>query len=70
MEIPFDIPIGGFNDSEESRIFSPPLTTVHMPFSHQALCALRLLSEMRKGTTLPICPEDKAHNPKSPGGAC
>jgi AraC-like DNA-binding protein len=50
MEIPFDIPIGGFNDSEESRIFSPPLTTVHMPFSHQALCALRLLSEMRKGT--------------------
>ncbi len=55
MEIPFDIPIGGFNDSEESRIFSPPLTTVHMPFSHQALCALRLLSEMRSG----IPPPDK-----------
>ncbi len=52
IDIPFDIPVGGFNDSEESRIFSPPLTTVHMPFSHQALRALRMLSEMRGGAPL------------------
>ncbi len=53
IDIPLDIPVGGFNDSEESRIFSPPLTTVHMPFSHQALSALRMLSEMRGGAPLP-----------------
>lgn len=52
IEIPSDIPVGGFNDSEESRIFSPPLTTVHMPFSHQALHALHMLYEMRAGASL------------------
>lgn len=52
IDIPSDIPVGGFNDSEESRIFSPPLTTVHMPFNHQALRALRMLSEMRSGALL------------------
>ena len=49
IEIPSTISIGGFNDSEESRIFSPPLTTVRMPFTRQVLSALRLLIDMSKG---------------------
>ena len=49
IDIPSTLPIGGFNDSEESRIFSPPLTTVRMPFTRQVLSALRLLIDMSKG---------------------
>ena len=52
IDIPFDVPLGGFNDSEESRIFSPPLTTVRKPFSHQAMRALRMVSEMHSGLPL------------------
>ncbi len=51
IDIPSTLPIGGFNDSEESRIFSPPLTTVKMPFIRQVLSALRLLIDMRNGNS-------------------
>jgi len=52
ISVPMQIPIAGFNDSEESRVFSPPLTTVHMPFTRQVICALRLLMAMGKGASV------------------
>jgi DNA-binding LacI/PurR family transcriptional regulator/AraC-like DNA-binding protein/signal transduction histidine kinase len=52
--IPEDILVGGFNNITESRILSPQLTTVAMPFQEQGMKALRiLLKKIRKKS----CPE-------------
>lgn len=49
VRIPADIALGGFNDSDESNLFSPTYTTVRMPFERQALQAFRMLLERLDG---------------------
>jgi DNA-binding LacI/PurR family transcriptional regulator/AraC-like DNA-binding protein/signal transduction histidine kinase len=48
-EIPGDVIVGGFNDITESRIVSPQLTTVSMPFKAEGQEALKLLIHMVQG---------------------
>jgi len=47
--IPADLALGGFNDSDESNLFSPTYTTVHMPFDRQAVQAFRMLLDLLEG---------------------
>ena len=47
--IPADVALGGFNDSDESNLFSPTYTTVRMPFERQAVQAFHMLLEMLDG---------------------
>lgn len=47
--VPSDTAVVGFNDSSESRIVNPPLTTVHLPFRAQASEGLRTLYNLWKG---------------------
>jgi len=51
FRIPADIALGGFNDSDESNLFSPTYTTVRMPFERQALQAFHMLLERIEGKT-------------------
>ncbi|MCX8014343.1 MAG: substrate-binding domain-containing protein, partial [Rectinema sp.] len=47
--IPKDVALGGFNDSEESYLLSPTLTTVNMPFAKQASQAFKSLKRILSG---------------------
>lgn len=47
--IPDDLLLAGFNDTIESRIASPPFTTVQLPFGDQALLAFRDLCALMTG---------------------
>lgn len=47
--IPADVALGGFNDSDESNLFSPTYTTVHMPFDRQAVQAFHMLLDLLEG---------------------
>lgn len=49
VRIPADLALGGFNDSDESNLFSPTYTTVHMPFERQALQAFAMLFDQLSG---------------------
>lgn len=53
FRIPTDIALGGFNDSDESNLFSPTYTTVHVPFERQALQAFHMLLERLDGKRPP-----------------
>jgi LacI family transcriptional regulator len=45
LRIPQDVSVGGFNDMPFVDMFSPPLTTVHVPQYHIGVEAARLLLE-------------------------
>ncbi|MCE1196407.1 substrate-binding domain-containing protein [bacterium] len=49
VRIPADLALGGFNDSDESNLFSPTYTTVRMPFERQALQAFAMLFDLLAG---------------------
>jgi DNA-binding LacI/PurR family transcriptional regulator/AraC-like DNA-binding protein len=49
VRIPADLALGGFNDSDESNLFSPTYTTVRMPFERQALQAFTMLFDQLAG---------------------
>jgi DNA-binding LacI/PurR family transcriptional regulator/AraC-like DNA-binding protein len=49
VRIPADLALGGFNDSDESNLFSPTYTTVRMPFERQALQAFAMLFDRLAG---------------------
>lgn len=53
-QIPQDIKVLGFDDSQESRVFSPTLSTVHIHTQSMAFSALRLLLSRMKEPTLAI----------------
>jgi DNA-binding LacI/PurR family transcriptional regulator/AraC-like DNA-binding protein/signal transduction histidine kinase len=44
--IPKDVAVGGFNDSAESHLLSPTLTTIHMPFGQQGVDAFKMLMSL------------------------
>ncbi len=49
FRIPADIALGGFNDTDESNLFSPTYTTVRMPFERQAPQAFHMLLDRLDG---------------------
>jgi DNA-binding LacI/PurR family transcriptional regulator/AraC-like DNA-binding protein/signal transduction histidine kinase len=59
--VPDDLALTGFNDSEESRLTYPPLTTVRMPFDSQGAEAFKLILDRLEGRTIgdppPLMPE-------------
>ncbi len=53
LQVPGDVAVTGFNDSAESRLASPPLTTAAMPFHEQGARALRTLVSSMSGEKVP-----------------
>lgn len=49
FQVPADVAVTGFNDSPESRLLAPPLTTVSMPFREQGRRGLAALAELWQG---------------------
>jgi signal transduction histidine kinase/AraC-like DNA-binding protein len=49
LRVPADVVVTGFNDTAESRLASPPLTTVAMPFREQGARAVRTLMSLMSG---------------------
>jgi DNA-binding LacI/PurR family transcriptional regulator/AraC-like DNA-binding protein len=45
-QVPGDYRVGGFNDTIEGRVLSPPLTTVHLPYAGLAGESFRILREL------------------------
>ncbi len=52
-QVPADIAVAGINDSPESRLSAPPLTTIAMPFREQGARGLSLLHDMWEGGSDP-----------------
>jgi signal transduction histidine kinase/AraC-like DNA-binding protein len=52
-QVPADVAVAGFNDSPESLLSTPPLTTVAMPFKEQGAKGLEMLHEMWEGSKEP-----------------
>ena len=50
--VPGDIAVAGFNDTIESRLSHPPMTTVAMPFQAQGTSSLGILLELLAGKTI------------------
>ena len=53
IQIPQDVAFAGFNDSLEGRLFTPPLTSVVMPFYEQSMRAVTELLARLSGAPLP-----------------
>ena len=53
ISIPADIAVAGFDDSEESAVSSPPITTIHQPREQIARTALRTLLRLIDGEEVP-----------------
>jgi PAS domain S-box-containing protein len=51
--IPEDVSVVGFDDIEEARFASPPLTTVHQPLYEQGRRATEMLLDMLAGKEVP-----------------
>jgi hypothetical protein len=49
ISVPTDIAVVGFDDVDEARAFSPPLTTVRQPFDEMCTRALEKLIKMSRG---------------------
>lgn len=50
--IPGDLAVAGFNDTSESRLSSPPMTTVAMPFKVQGEIALDNMVDLVEGKSI------------------
>lgn len=52
-EIPRDYRAGGFNNSAESRLLTPPLSTVHLPYAELSVVSFRIMQSLlkRRGQT-------------------
>ena len=48
-KVPLDFKCAGFNDSPESRILGSAFSTVHLPYTELALCALQMLTDQMSG---------------------
>ena len=52
LSVPEDVLVCGFDDSPESRFFTPSLTTMHINSQDMGLCAVDLLMSRMKNPTL------------------
>ena len=48
-KVPLDFKCAGFNESPESRILGSAFSTVHLPYTELALCALQMLTDQMSG---------------------
>ncbi|MDR3192170.1 MAG: helix-turn-helix domain-containing protein [Treponema sp.] len=48
-QVPADYRVGGFNDTIEGKVLSPPLTTVHLPYAGLVGESFRILRELFSG---------------------
>ncbi len=53
VRVPADVAVVGFNDIEEGRLVSPPLTSVSLPFYDQGRQSVKLLLETLAGEDVP-----------------
>jgi DNA-binding LacI/PurR family transcriptional regulator len=56
LRVPQDIAVVGFDDIPSARYFSPPLTTIHHPFSELGRTGTRLLIDLVNGQPAPSEP--------------
>jgi len=53
VPVPGEVALSGFNDSTESRLSTPPLTSVSLPFAEQGQRAVDMLLAELRGETVP-----------------
>jgi signal transduction histidine kinase/AraC-like DNA-binding protein/CheY-like chemotaxis protein len=53
IQVPADVAMAGFNDSIESRLSAPPLTSVSLPFQEQGSRAVEMLLAQMAGEDVP-----------------
>ncbi len=53
IKVPEDVSVIGFNDNEQARFFSPPLTTLHVPTKHMGQEALLSLMKRMEHPDIP-----------------
>jgi signal transduction histidine kinase/DNA-binding LacI/PurR family transcriptional regulator/AraC-like DNA-binding protein len=53
IQVPREVAVVGFNDSQESRFSTPPLTSVALPFHQQGSASVGLLLEAMAGRNVP-----------------
>jgi signal transduction histidine kinase/AraC-like DNA-binding protein/CheY-like chemotaxis protein len=53
IQVPSEVALSGFNDSTESRLSTPPLTSVSLPFAEQGARAVEMLLDELSGKTVP-----------------
>lgn len=53
IRVPADVAVAGFNDIEEGRLVSPPLTSVSLPFYDQGRQSVEVLLAKLAGQTVP-----------------
>lgn len=53
VRVPADVAVVGFNDIEEGRLVSPPLTSVSLPFYDQGRQSVKLLLDTLAGEDVP-----------------
>ncbi len=52
LSVPFDIAVVGFDDQLQSKLFSPPLSTVRMPTAGLGFKAVELLNDLFMGKSI------------------
>jgi len=53
IQVPSEVALSGFNDFTESRLSTPPLTTVSLPFAEQGARAVEMLLSQLGGESVP-----------------
>ncbi|MGB7538217.1 MAG: substrate-binding domain-containing protein [Anaerolineales bacterium] len=53
IQVPGEVALSGFNDSTESRLSTPPLTSVSLPFAEQGTRAVEMLLAELNGESVP-----------------
>jgi signal transduction histidine kinase/AraC-like DNA-binding protein/CheY-like chemotaxis protein len=53
IQVPSEVALSGFNDSMESRLSTPPLTSVSLPFAEQGTRAVEMLLARLSGESVP-----------------
>ena len=53
IQVPSEVALSGINDFTESRLSTPPLSTVSLPFGEQGARAVEMLLALLRGDTVP-----------------
>ncbi len=53
IQVPSEVALSGFNDSTESRLSTPPLTSVSLPFAEQGARAVEMVLAQLGGESVP-----------------
>jgi LacI family transcriptional regulator len=53
LEVPADLSVAGYDDTQLARIVWPTLTTIHQPTYNMSHCATGLLIDLIRGNDVP-----------------